>query len=104
MPETPTRVTQHYCHRRAERALRPDVESFVMTYGTERRACGATHMTVVRSDLPPELRDAKIADRAEGWIVVAADDGSLLTCYRRSDAWKHIRRKSEPTRGRSRRW
>lgn len=95
MSEATARLTLHYRRRRVERALRRDVEAFVMTYGTERRARGATHLTIVRGDLPLDLRDAEITDRATGWIVIEADDGSRLTCYRRDDAWKYVRRKSE---------
>ena len=93
--ETERRPTQHYRSRSAERALKPDVEAFLMTWGTETRAAGATHLTIVRRDLPPEVRDSKEAARAEGWIVVASHDGSLLTCYRRRDAWHFLRRKSQ---------
>ncbi len=87
--------TQHYKARAAERALRHDVEEFLMTWGTETRAAGATHITLVRRDLPIALRDTEQAARAEGWIIVAADDGTLLTCYRRNNAWRFLRRKSQ---------
>ena len=99
-----TRPTKHYRMRAASRALRPDVEAFLMTWGTETRAAGATHVTLVRRSLPPELRGSAEAARAEGWILVAANDGSLLTCYRRRDAVRFIRRKSDPRRRRQRGW
>lgn len=89
------RSTHHYVSRAAERALRPDVEEFLMTWGTETRAAGATHITLVRRDLPADLRDTEEAARAEGWILVAGDGGVLVTCYRRDDAWRFVRRKSE---------
>ena len=87
--------TQHFRTRAAERALRPAVQAFLMTWGTETRAAGATHLTLVRRDLPPDVRDTEEAARAEGWIIVASDDGSLLTCYRRNDAWRFVRRRSQ---------
>lgn len=93
--EADRRPTQHYNARAAERALRSDVEEFLMTWGTETRAAGATHITLVRRDLPIDLQDTDEAARAEGWIIVAGDDGSLVTCYRRSDAWRFVRRKSQ---------
>jgi hypothetical protein len=93
--EVDRRPTQHYRARVAERALRPDVEEFLMTWGTETRAAGATHITLVRRDLPIDLQDSEEAARAEGWIIVAGDDGSLVTCYRRNDAWRFVRRKSQ---------
>jgi hypothetical protein len=93
--EADRRPTRHYNARTAERALRSDIEEFLMTWGTETRAAGATHITLVRRDLPFELQDSEEADRAEGWIIVASDDGSLITCYRRTDAWRFVRRKSQ---------
>lgn len=93
--EAPRRITHHYEARAAERALRSDVEEFLMTWGTETRAAGATHITLVRRDLPFELRDSEEALRAEGWIIVTGTDGSLVTCYRRTDAWRFVRRKSD---------
>lgn len=102
--EADVRVTQHYQARTAERALRSDVEDFLMMWGTETRAAGATHITLVRRDLPIDLRDSEGAARAEGWIIVASEGGSLITCYRRTDAWRFIKRKSQMrARRRSRR-
>lgn len=89
------RVTHHYQARAAERSLRSNVEDFLMTWGTETRAAGATHITLVRRNLPIDLRDSEDAARAEGWIIVASEDGSLITCYRRTDAWRFVRRKSQ---------
>ncbi|WP_223761307.1 hypothetical protein [Corallococcus sp. AS-1-6] len=102
--EADCRSTHHYKARAAERALRSNVEEFLMMWGTETRAAGATHITLVRRDLPLDLRDSEAADRAEGWIIVAGDDGALITCYRRTNAWRFVRRKSQMrSRRRSRR-
>lgn len=86
--------TRHYEARATERAFRSSVEAFLMTWGTETRGAGATHITLRRRDLPSELQGTEQATRAEGWIIVASDDGSLVTCYRRNDAWRFVRRKS----------
>lgn len=75
-------------------------------WGTEIWAAGALQITLVRKDLPPDLRDSPIARRAEGWILVAAPNGTLMTCYQRRDAWRFVTRKSEdhrPRGGRHRR-
>lgn len=93
--EADRRPTQHYQARAAERALPSNVEDFLLTWGTETRAAGATHITLVRRNLPAEMQDSEEVTRAEGWIIVASDDGSLITCYRRTDAWSFVRRKSQ---------
>lgn len=93
--EAHRRPTRHYEARAAERALRPDVAKFLLVWGTETCAAGAIHLTLVRRDHPIDLRDSDKAVRAEGWIIVAGDDGPLVTCYRRNDAWRFVRRKSQ---------
>jgi hypothetical protein len=93
-------ATQHYLVRAKQRALPPAVEMFVQMWGTETWATGARQITVIRKDLPPELRDSSIARRAEGWILVAAPNGALMTCYQRADAWRFIVCKGEARRPR----
>jgi hypothetical protein len=85
--------TQHYQARAAERALPPDVEMFLQMWGTEIWAAGARQIMLLRNDLPPDLRDSPIARSAEGWILVAAPNGALMTCYHRCDARRFIARK-----------
>jgi hypothetical protein len=102
-------ATLHYRLRAAERALPLDVEEFLRKWGTEIWAAGARQITVSLQNLPAELRDTMIARRAEDWILVAALDGALITCYHRHNAWRFITRKSgerrlhTPRRRRSRR-
>lgn len=98
-----TAVTHHYRARAAERALSPRIEQFLKTWGTETWAAGATQITLVRDDLPPELRETPEARRAEDWILVAGDNGVLLTCYRRRDAWRFVQRKRDRSWRRRRR-
>ena len=95
--------TGHYRSRAIERALPPGVEMFLRIWGTEFWAAGATQITLIRKDLPAELRDSRDARRAEGWILVAAPNGALMTCYRRRDAPKFIQRKCDGGHRRSRR-
>jgi hypothetical protein len=64
-----------------------------MTYGWEFHVAGATHLLVLRRRLPSDLRDTEIARRARGWIVILAEDGAPMTCYRRFDAARALRRK-----------
>jgi len=102
-------TTQHYRARAAERVLRDDVEMFLQMWGTEIWAAGARQITLLRKNLPPDLRDSPLARSAEGWILVAAPNGALMTCYHRCDASRFITRKSDarrsrkPQRGRRRR-
>ncbi len=92
---TEHRSTQHFRSRAAERSLPSGVAEFLMTWGTETRAAGASHITPVRRDLPPTLRDSEDASRAEGSIIVAGDDGTLVTCYRPDNTLRFLRRKSQ---------
>jgi hypothetical protein len=96
-------ATQHYRDRAAERALAPDVELFLRTWGTERWAAGATQILLIRKDLPAHVRNSRDARRAEGWILVAAPSGALLTCYRRRNACGFVERKAERSWRRPRR-
>lgn len=91
----PANITNHFRDRAAQRCLPMGVESFLRSWGTETWAAGATQITLVRNDLPPELRNTRLARRAEGWILVASASGALITCYRRRDAWHFIRRKRD---------
>lgn len=83
----------HFEQRADERHLRSDVLDFILIYGSEIRAAGATHLTVHRRCLPAEVRDSDIARRSHDWIVVIADDGVALTCYRRWSAARFLKHK-----------
>jgi len=93
-------ATLHYRLRASERSLPADVEGFLRTWGTEVWAAGARQITLFLDDLPAELRDTMLARRAEDWILVAAPNGALMTCYQRRHAWRFILRKSEDRRPR----
>ena len=90
--------TQHFRERAAERALRSDVEIFVLTFGAERRARAATLLTLVERDLPPDLRGTDIARRARDWVFVVSPEGALVTCYRQRRAWRNVRLAAERCR------
>lgn len=93
-------ATLHYRLRAAERALPQDVEGFLHRWGTEIWAAGARQIALYLKDLPAELRDTMLARRAQDWILVAAPNGALMTCYQRRGAWRFITRKSEDRRPR----
>ncbi|MDI3284245.1 hypothetical protein [Polyangium sp. 15x6] len=83
----------HFWLRCAERGLRADLRDFILTYAVEFRARGATHLVVLERRLPIELQGTDLARRARGWILLLSDDGTPLTCYRRFDATRKLRRK-----------
>ncbi len=98
MPQIPdTQIsmvrTHHFEERSAQRRLHPAVLQFILAFGSAVRSCGATHLTVLERALPSHLRGTLLAERARGWIVLETDEGSLLTCYRRQDAARFLRRK-----------
>ena len=86
--------TRHFRERARERRLSHDVEDFVVTWGTSIEARrGYSSLTIVRRDLPRELRDSELARRAEGWVFVLSDTGALVTCYWAGlHAWRRLRR------------
>ena len=98
MPQTPiaqipVAKTHHFKERSAQRRLDPAVLQFILAFGAAVRVCGATHLTVMDRQLPGHLRGTPLAERARGWIVLETDGGELLTCYRREDAVRFLRRK-----------
>jgi hypothetical protein len=86
-------LTRHFIERRARRQLREDVLDFILEFGARARASGMTHVTVLERDLPAAWRDSSLARQARGWIVLLSDQERLITCYRRGDANRFIRRK-----------
>lgn len=92
--------THHFRERAAERALRQDVEAFVLFFGTEQRARAATLLTIVERELPPDLRASDVARRARDWVFVLSPEGALVTCYRQRLAWRNVRRAAARRRAR----
>lgn len=92
--------TKHYRERAEQRGLSPEVESFLLRWGTEVQAGGARHLTLLRRDLPRALRDSENAERARDWILVGGEDGALITCYRRRNAWRFLQKKKVARRRR----
>lgn len=86
-------LTTHFLERRARRQLREDVLDFILEFGVRARAAGMTHVTVLERDLPTAWRYSALARQARGWIVLLSDQERLITCYRRGDASRFIRRK-----------
>lgn len=92
--ELPVVRTPHFRRRAAQRGLSKSVLSFVMIYGRDFPANGATSLTVLDRDLPPELRRSAVAREARGWVIVQKL-GCLLTCYRRQEPSRFLRRKHQ---------
>ncbi|MCE9667647.1 hypothetical protein LY474_07440 [Myxococcus stipitatus] len=86
-------ATFTFTERRALGQLRQEVLDFILDFGNRVRACGVTHVTVLERDLPRAQRGTLLSRQARGWIVLVSDDERLITCYRREDANRFIRRK-----------
>jgi hypothetical protein len=95
-PETPE--TKHFAERSGHRSLPEAVKEFILSYGSEFRRRGMTHLTIIEKKLPPALRASALAERALGWILLMSDDFHLITCYRRRDALRYLRKKSKRQR------
>ena len=94
-PLDSSRLTRHFVARAHERRLRLDVLAFILAHGVDVDGDDARSVTVVDKHLPPDLVASPVARRARGWVIVMSRDGALLTCYRREDAAKFLKRKGE---------
>lgn len=83
----------HFIRRAQERGLREDVLEFILEFGTEFYGMGALHLTVLEKDLPPTQRRNPLASKARDWIVVCEGGDQGITCYRRKNAAKFLKRK-----------
>lgn len=86
-------LPRHFIERGAPRQLRDEVLDFILDFGVRTRAAGVTHVTVLERDLPGFLQDSPLARQARGWILLVGDHERIVTCYRREDASRFIRRK-----------
>lgn len=87
------RPTRHFRERAVERHLRRDVEEFIVTWGSDFIGEDGVHyLMIVYRDLPPGLGRSVLARRAEDWVLVVAENGAILTCYRSAKACRNIRR------------
>lgn len=88
-----TAQTKHFQARTSHRGLRADVLEFILSFGDEFHVADAICMTVFERHLPAYARDSQLAYRARDWILVIAQTGQLITCYRRKNATRYIRHK-----------
>jgi hypothetical protein len=90
------RPTDHFLMRARGRGLTAAMIEAIVWFGSEMRAAGALHLTIVRDELHPDELDDPIVQRALDWILVASEDGSsLITCYRRHGAHRFLRFKRD---------
>jgi hypothetical protein len=87
--------TRHFALRAAERGVRDEVIDFVHAFGTEFEGANARSYTVLAKNLPRDVRALPIVEKAKGVILVTSREGALLTCYRREDAPRFLKRKAE---------
>lgn len=92
-PSGMTITTEHFEARARQRQLRPALRDWIYWYGTEFHGAGATHVTLVLRDLAPAVRDDPRTAEAMHWILVLGDGDACVTCYRRDEAARFLRRK-----------
>ncbi len=92
------RVTDHFRLRAAQRRLRAEVLEFILLYGLVTYAADAVSYTVLPRFVPATTPLQLLAERACGWVVVESREGVLLTCYRRRDASRFLKRKQDVRR------
>ena len=85
----------HFIRRAEERGLREEVLEFILTYGSEWHRMGAMHLTVIERDLPTDVRGCAMAGKAKDWIVVLRDSDLPITCYRRANAARFLKKKGK---------
>ena len=83
--------TKHFETRARQRGQHEADTVFILTYGTRVHAAEAVFCVLRDKDIPQEDRSHR--GRLAGRVIVLSRDGSLMTCYRRRDSMRHIRRK-----------
>jgi hypothetical protein len=91
--------TRHFQARCQQRGLRPQTQALLMTWGRTLQVGSSQFTTLLRRDLPPELRETEDVRRAEDWILVTMENGSLVTCYHQRDAWRFLQQKRSRLNG-----
>ncbi|GAB4524554.1 MAG: hypothetical protein Tsb0020_42680 [Haliangiales bacterium] len=104
-PSTPIssfrgRTSRHFEARSSCRGVPENLLDRVLTYGTEFKCRGMIHYTLVKKNLPPVLAAEPWVPRTLNWIVLVSEDGTLVTCYRRANAVRYLRRKPKRRRDR----
>lgn len=87
----------HSVERMAERNVRTQGLSYVLSYGHWESRAGAKFVTLRRKDIPFEdLKNDAITRLIGIVILVSRQDGStIITVYRNRESLKHIRRKAK---------
>jgi hypothetical protein len=94
-PTRSARISRHFEARSRHRGLRNEVRDLIYWFGTEFTGAHAVYITLLRRELPPDLRDAPLVEEALGWVLVLSHAGTALTCYYHPDAAQFARRRSE---------
>ena len=87
------RKTQHFAAREAERGLPPDTQDYILTWAQPVYRSGRRFWTLRWKDLPEVEQQSKLAARAMGWVLVLANDDSLVTTYWNPNAVGHLKKK-----------
>jgi len=86
-------TTAHARRRCAQRNLSPDAVDYVLANGAAVDRTGITFYVLRARDLPPAHRRADAVAKLVGTTILVARDGTLITAYRRHDAYRHACKK-----------
>jgi len=95
-------TTAHAQQRCTQRNLSPEAVDYVLANGAAIDRTGITFYVLRERDLPPAHRRADAVAKLVGTTLLVARDGTLITAYRRPDAYRHACKKGAYQRRKNR--
>ena len=85
-------ITKHARKRISQRVRNYEAVMFVMDYGKVIFKQGLTYYIATKKCFPKHF-DASLLGELNNTVVVASDDGAIITCYKNTGSLKHIMKK-----------
>jgi hypothetical protein len=85
-------ITKHARKRISQRVRNYEAVMLVMDYGKVIFKQGLTYYIATKKCFPKHF-DASLLAELNNTVVVASDDGAIITCYKNSGSLKHIMKK-----------
>ena len=86
--------TKHIEKRQQQRGLRKEILELILDFGHVTWGAEALCYCLQQRLLPSYLKGTEISKKAESWVVlVAQDNGIIITAYPRNNPSYYIRRK-----------